>query len=298
MLFNTLGSVGWLFGYVIGSQLVFIIKSGLMASGLSAVEAFRLAVGGLIAVATVLGSLQILVADEKRYGTGKSSPIALWPALKMAFKNRTFVLFTLTSQVYNWSDGLFQSGMIYIVTIICGLSDSMMLAFGGTIAGLSVLLYPLVNIAAAKTGKKFLYSLALVLMTFIMPIFAFLDRIPIPISTLSWIMVGLVTIPCAITAIVPGAISNEIVREDCLRTGMAKEASFGAANGLICSIPGGFVGLIMPSLLLLGKSQANPTGVRAVALASAACSIAAFVMLRFLFNEKKLQDSLAAHGYR
>ncbi|MDP3180120.1 MAG: MFS transporter, partial [Spirochaetaceae bacterium] len=253
---------------------------------------------GMIAAATVLATLQIWVVDEKRYGTGRSSTVALGPALKMAFKNRGFVLFALTNQVYFWSDNLFTSGMIYFITIICGLSDSMMLAFGGTIAGLGLLLYPLVNVAAARTGKKFLYSLALVMMTLLMPVFAFADKIPIPISTLSWIMVGLVAIPCSITGIIPGAISTEIVREDCLRTGVAKEASFGAANGLICAIPGGFVGLIMPSLLLLGKSQANPTGVRAIALASAACSIAALVMLRLLFDEKKLQASLAAHGYR
>jgi glycoside/pentoside/hexuronide:cation symporter, GPH family len=297
MLFSTFSAIGWVIGYIIGSQLVFMIKDALMAAGMSAVDAFRLTVGGMIAVSTVLALTQILVVDEKRYGTGRSSTVPLLPALTMAFKNRTFVLYTLTLQVYYWSDGLFQAGLVYFVTIIFGLSDSMMVLFGGAIAALSFLVYPLVNVTAARTGKKFLFSLALVVMTCIMMIFAWGDRVPIPPGTLAWIVVGLLSIPGAITGIIPGAINNEIIREDCLRTGMAKEASFGAASGLITAIPSGFVGLIMPSLLLLGKSQANPTGVRAVAIASAVCTVAAFVMLRLLYNEKRVQESLKKHGY-
>jgi glycoside/pentoside/hexuronide:cation symporter, GPH family len=298
MLFTTFSAIGWVFGYIIGSQAVFMVKDALMAGGMSAVDAFRTTVGALIAVSTLVGVAQILVVDEKRYGNAKSSTVPLLPALKMAFKNRTFVLYTLTTQVYYWSDGFFQAGLIYFVTIIFGLSDSMMLAFGATIAVLNFAIYPLVNIAAKRVGKKFLFSAALVFMTFIMLVFAFADFAPVAPGILAWILVGLVAVPGAVTAIIPGAINYEIIREDCLRTGEAKEASFGAASGIITAIPAGLVSLVMPSLLLLGKSQANPTGVRAVALASAVCTVAAFAMLRLLYDEKRIQASLKSRGYK
>jgi len=111
------------------------------------------------------------------------------------------------------------------------------------------------------------------------------------------VLVALIAIPGAITGIIPGAINNEIVREDCLRTAEPKEASFGAAAGLITAIPSGFVSLILPSILLLGRSVEHPTGVRWVAITSSVCNIAALLLLYFLYDEKKTLRSLKAFGY-
>lgn len=298
MRFSTFNAIGWVLGYIIGSQLIFMIKDAFVSAGMSPVDAFRLTVGGLIAVSTVFLLLQIIIVDEKRYGTGKSSTVALMPALKLTFKNRTFVLFTLTNQVYFWGDGFFQTGLLYFVTIIFGLSEAMLFPFGATLLGIAFVIYPLVPVIAKRTGNKLLYQIALVIMFAVMLIFAWADKVPVSANILPWLMVAVLAIPSAITGIIPGAISNEIVREDCLRTGLAKEASFNAASGLITAIPGGFVGLIMPSLLLLGKSRANPLGVRTVAMVSAGCMLAALIMLQFFYNEKKLKSSLKEHGYR
>jgi len=297
MKFNTFSSIGWVFGFIIGSQAVYLIKDGLIGTGMSPVEAFRLTLGGLIVLSTILVALQVWVVDERRYGTGKSSHVDVWTALKMTFSNRTFVLYTLTNQVYFWGDGLFQAGLVYFVTIIFGYSDSMMVAFGGTILGLSFIIYPFVMVMARWTGKKNLYLIALLAMTGIMLALGFADLLPIPVTISSWIIVALIALPGAITGIIPGAINYEIIREDCLRTGEAKEASFGAAAGLITAIPSGFVGLIMPSILLLGRSAENSTGVRWVAIISAICMAGAFVMLYFLYDEKKILGSLKKYGY-
>jgi GPH family glycoside/pentoside/hexuronide:cation symporter len=297
MRFNTFSSIGWVFGFIIGSQAVFLIKDGLMGTGMSAVEAFRVTVGSLIALSTILAGLQVWVVDERRFGTGKSSQVNVWEALKLTFSNKTFVLYTLTNQVYFWGDGLFQGGLVYFVTVIFGYSDSMMVAFGGTILGLSFIIYPFVSTMAKWTGKKRLYMIALLWMAVIMIALGFADKLPFPVTVTSWIIVAFIAIPGAITGIIPGAINYEIIREDCMRTGEAKEASFGAAAGLITAIPAGFVNLIMPSILLLGRSAENPTGVRTLAVVSAVCMIAAFLLLYFLYGEKKIQSSLKTYGY-
>jgi glycoside/pentoside/hexuronide:cation symporter, GPH family len=298
MRFSTYGAIAWLIAYIIGSQAIFAIKDALMASGMSAVVAFRTTLAGLIGLATLLTGLQILVVDEKRYGSGKSSTVKLFPALKRALTNRTYVIFVLTQQVYFWGDGLFQIGLVYFVTILFGLSDSMMLVFGATMVGISLGLYPLVNLASRKVGKKALFSLALAVMVIVMLTFAFSDKIPIPKGILAWLIVAVAAIPNGITGIVPGAITTEIVREDCIRTGEPNEATFGAAGGLITAIPAGLPGLIAPSMLILGKSAANPAGVRLVAIVSAACMLLSFVMLRAFYDEKRLQASLERHGYK
>jgi glycoside/pentoside/hexuronide:cation symporter, GPH family len=297
MKFNTYSSIGWVIGFIIGSQAVYLIKDALISTGMSPVEAFRITVGGLVAISSILAALQVWVVDEKRYGSGKSSQIHLLKSLKMAFSNKTFVLYTLTNQVYYWADGFFQSGLVYFVTIIFGYSDSMMIAFGAIIMGLAFVIYPFVGTVAKKTGKKNLYMFALVAMTIITFLLGYADKLPFPVKIVSWILVAMIAIPGAITGIIPGAINNEIVREDTLRTGEAKEASFGAAAGLLTAIPSGFVSLILPSLLLLGRSVENPTGVRTVATVSALCNLGALLMLFFLFDEKKLLASLKQHGY-
>lgn len=298
MRFSTFGAIGWVLGYIIGAQLIFMIKDALVTAGMAPVDAFRTTVGGLILISTVFLLLQILVVDEKRYGTGKSSTVALGPALKLTFKNRTFVLYTLANQIYNWGDGLFQTGLLYFVTVIFGLSEAMLFPFGATLLGLAFVIYPLVPMIAKRTGNKLLYMIALVIMFVVMFIFAWADKIPVSAQILPWIIVAIIAIPSAITGIIPGAINNEIIREDCLRTGVAKEASFNAAAGLITAIPSGFVGLIIPSLLLLGRSPENPLGVRTVAMVSAGCMLGALVMLMAFYNEKKLKASLKEYGYQ
>ncbi len=297
MKFNTYNSIGWVFGFIIGSQAIYLIKDALINSGMSPVDAFRLTVGGLILVSTLLVALQIWVVDERRYGSGKTSQVNLWTALKMTFSNKIFVLYTLTCQVYFWGDGLFQAGLVYFVTIIFGYSDSMMVAFGGTILGLSFLIYPFVATMAKRTGKKNLLMIALLIMSVVMIALGFADKLPFPVKITSWVIVAIIALPGAITGIIPGAINNEIVREDCLRTGEAKEANFGAAASLLTAIPSGFVSLIMPSILLLGRSTENPAGVRLVAFISAVCMLAALAMLYFLYDEKKILASLKKFGY-
>jgi hypothetical protein len=53
----------------------------------------------------------------------------------------------------------------------------------------------------------------------------------------------------------------------------------------------------MPSILLLGRSAENPAGVRLMAIISAVCMVAAFLMLYFLYDEKKILTSLKKFGY-
>lgn len=297
MKFNTYNSIGWVFGFIIGSQAIYLIKDALINSGMTPVTAFRLTVGGLIIFSTILVALQIWVVDERRFGSGKTSQVNLWTALKMTFSNKIFVLYTLTCQVYFWGDGLFQAGLVYFVTIIFGYSDSMMVAFGGTILGLSFIIYPFVATMAKRTGKKNLLMIALLIMSVVMIALGFADKLPFPVKITSWVIVAIIALPGAITGIIPGAINNEIVREDCLRTGEAKEANFGAAASLLTAIPSGFVSLIMPSILLLGRSTENPAGVRLMAIISAVCMLAALLMLYFLYDEKKILTSLKKFGY-
>lgn len=82
-----------------------------------------------------------------------------------------------------------------------------------------------------------------------------------------------------------------------VRAGLPNEASYNAAGGLITAIPANLPALVIPSLLILGKSPANHTGVTLVAVVSGVCLAAAVVLIQLVYNEKKITASLKANGY-
>lgn len=297
MYFSTFGSVGWILGYLIGSQIVYLIKDGFAASGMTTLAAFRTTALLLILLGCLLSVFQFAAIDEKRYGRGVSSSVPLWPALKTAFGNRQYVSYILVNQVYAWGDAIFNAGLIYFVTVNYGLKETMMTAFGAALIGISLLLYPLVNIASRRFGKKPVFMVSLVIMTCCMVLFAFPELVPLDKLVVAWIIVGLASIYSAVTGILPGAIINEIIREDCVRTGVPNEASYNAAGGLITAIPGNLPALIIPSLLVLGKSAENHTGVSLVAIVSGACLLTAVFLIQLVYQEKKIVASLREHGY-
>ena len=297
MYFSTFGSAGWILGYLVGSQVVYIVKDAFASSGMTTLDAFRVTAALLIAIGCAISVFQFAVINEKKYGRGTSSTIKLWPALKMAFQNRQYVRYILANQVYGWGDGIFNMGLVYFVTVNYGLPEYMMTVFGAALIGISLLLYPLVNIAARKAGKKRTFLFSLAVMVCCMALFAFPGLVPLPKLAVAWIIVGLASIYSAVTGIIPGAIINEIIREDCVRTGIPNEASYNAAGGLITAIPANLPALFVPSLLLLGRSPDNHLGVTLVAVVSGACLAVAIVLIQFIYNEKKITASLKAHGY-
>lgn len=296
MMFSTLNSLAWVIGFILGSQLVFVIKDGFASTGMTVLDAFRMTVGGLAILSAILMSAPIIAIDEKRFCSGKSSRLNMVAALKKAFTNRTFMLFTVADFTYGMGDMLFQMGLIYFVTILLGLGESMVLTIGVALIGLSILQYPLINMAARRTGKKNIYLMGLILMIFSLLLIATVDKMPLPPEIMVWVIIVVASIPAAITGIIPGSIMTEIIREDALRTSDSSEAIYGAAGSLIRKLPASIPPLIFPSLLVLGKSVENPLGVRMVALVGAAFMTVA-VLLLLLYNEKGVVRSLKAHGY-
>jgi glycoside/pentoside/hexuronide:cation symporter, GPH family len=244
MLFSTMNSLGWAIGFIFGSQLVYVIKDSFYSTGMSAMEAFRITVGGLAALSALLMIAPILVVDEKRYCQGKVSKVNMMASLKKAFTNKTFVLFQLADLTYGLGDMLFQMGLIYFVTILLDIPESMVLTLGVALIALSFCQYPFINMATKRIGKKTIYTFGLIIMIFSLFLIAAVDLMPLPSSIMVWIVIVVASIPSAITGIIPGSIAAEIIREDSVRTGNPSEATYGAAASLIRKFP---AGMKMPS---------------------------------------------------
>lgn len=296
MYFSIFGSVGWVIGYLIGSQAVLLIKNAFVSTGMTVTQAFHITVGILITIGCLISIFQFVVLDEKRYGEPQKISVNLWQSLKTILKHKDFVVWTFISIVYSWGDVIFNTGLVYYVTVNYQINENMMIVFGGVLIGISLILYPLVNKTVSKFGKKRPMMGTLLLMALCMVAFAFPGVIPLPKMIVVWIIVVLVSIYSAYSGVIPGAIGNEIIREGCIRTGIGSEATYTAANSIISVIPASIPALVIPSVLLLGKTEANHVGVTVLALIGGALMVTSFFLYLFFYHEGRIVKSLKDHG--
>jgi Na+/melibiose symporter-like transporter len=159
---------------------------------------------------------------------------------------------------------------------------------------MSFLWYLFVNIIAAKgISKKKMTVFAYILQAAVYVMIFFAGRIPhMPNMVWAWIIIVMMSVVAAVTGIVPGAITADIIRADAIRTGVHKEASFYGATSVFMKIPLALPPLIVPSLLLLGRSVANSTGVRLIALVAFVLTFISTAVL-FIYNEKRTIETLS-----
>ena len=293
MLLCTVTSVTWAFGFLLGAQLIFALKDMLQQSfGMTPLAAFRTVVGFYGVLAFLLLSLPLIFVDEKRFCAGQVSTESPIQSIIKAFSNRDFVIFTASNTIYSMADLILQLGIVYYITVLLGLKESWVAILGGIGFGLSFLWYVFVNLIAARVSKKKMVVFAFILQAIIYILIALAGKLPGSLMVLACVIIALESVVAAVTGIVPGAINADIIRADAIRTGVHREASFGGAASFFMKIPLALPPLVFPSLLLLGRSAQNSTGVRLTALVGFVLMVASIAVL-FLYNEKRTLETLA-----
>ena len=297
MYFSIFGSVGWIIGYLLGSQVVYLIKNTFTESGISVTTAFQITVGMLIGIGAIISTFQFLFLDDKRYGDNRNISVNVWKSMKLILKDKDYMLWIMISIVYFWGDAIFNAGLVYYVTVNYKFSENLMTLFGGILIVASLILYSVVNRIVLKHGQKKPFAGTLFIMAIGMVLFAFPDLTTLPRVAIVTIIMVFLSIYSAFSGIIPGAIGNEIIKEGCMRRGVVNEATYGATGGLLTYIPGSLPALIIPSILLLGKTQQNHTGVTLLALICGIIMVAAALLLIFFYHEKRIVASLKQYGY-
>lgn len=294
-LMATMQSITWAVGFALGNA-IFPIKDALQSVGMTPLAAFRSVVIGLIAVGALAMLLPPLFIDERRWCKGHVSRDKPLENIAKAFKNRDWLMFQGASIVYGLGDRMLQLGMVYFITILLGLGESWVFTLGIAIFGVSFLWYPLVNIFAPKVGKKRLLIAGFVLQGIS---FALITVAGATSCLSGWpltiVIVLIQSVIGAITGILPSSINADILRADAIRSGEHKEATFAGASGLLAWLPGNLLGLLFPSLLLLGRSVENPAGVRLISGIAIGFMALALVFM-VLYNERRTMETLREGG--
>ena len=293
----TLNSVFWFAGFLVVSTAG-AIWGGLENSlGIDRGTAMRWTFAGIAALGWVGLLVPAFFLDETRYRirglVTHPERQKLLPAFAKVFRNRDFDFFLLSNTLYTIATYIFESGLIYYITVLARMKPAAQGPITYVVGGLTFASYPLMNIYSKKWGKKTVLRIGFLLFALMFGALVILGVPYIPI----WLALGLVMIfapvPQSIFGALPGAITADCAAWDRARTGEDSSAMYVAVNGFVHKLGATLATLVFTSLLLLGKDVGDDLGIRIAALAGGILSVLGLVAMHF-YNEKRIMSYVKA----
>lgn len=280
-------SVGYVFGIGIASN-AFNLTKYLQDQGVdSKIHALQITVLVLAVLAGICMLITVLVIDEKKYCTSVPSSVSLRIALGQTLRNKNFLLFIVADFSYFISVTLITSGLMYFVTVLLQLEESIGNKLMITMVLVSFIFYPVTNWAAKKNGKKKVILISLVLLGIIFLGIFLLGKFPFSRIGQIYALIIFAAIPLASLNILPNALLAEIIEKDSNDTKQNKEAIYFAVRYFFVKIAQ-TIGIALFSMFLLyGKDVGNDFGVRLNGLLGCGlCLVAAVIFSKFKENKK------------
>lgn len=275
-------SVGYVFGIGIASNAFNLADLLQDSYGISKLHALQLTVLGLSFLAAVAMYVTVYAIDEKKYCRAVASSISLKTALRQTLRNVNFLFFIVADFSYFISVTLITAGLMYFVTVLLQLHESIGNKLMITMVLVSFIFYPVTNWAAKRIGKKKIVLLSLVLLGIVFLCIYLLGRFSLPPEGQIYTLVIVTAIPLASLNILPNAILAEVIEKDKEETGQNKEAIYFAVRYFFVKIAQ-TVGIALFSMFLLyGKDVGNDFGIRLNGLLGCGlCVLAALIFSRF-----------------
>ena len=226
--------------------------------------------------------------DERKYVTSsvKTTKQKVIPSLRRVLKNRSFRSYLLTNLGYNVANRIFETGLVYYVTVLA-LQDAGVSGMLTTVIGVVTLLcYPLINRLAKTKGRKPVLKVSLLLLVISFALISVLGLGGINPYIFFGLLVLLLPFASAGFGILPHVITSDCAQYDREMTGEDSAGMYIAANGFISKVGGSVALIIFTSLLLLGKDVGNDLGIRiAILFAAVVLIFASFALKKY--DEKR-----------
>ena len=289
--------------FVIASALIFLtstVKGILMADGFSEIASLRIPFAVFAVLGLICALVPIFTISEHRYVRPKPSHVPLWASLKATFSYRNYTIMTIGYLVMWMAFSFFNATLVYYVENLLGLPSAWVTVVAGISIIVAVATYPLLNLLAARIGKKKLLLGACT--TYIVVYFAIYSLAPYLSGNSSRVMavaIGLaIAFPISITNIIPSSIFADLAQVDTILTGEHRSAMFMAARNFIEKLAEAGILLVIPSVILLGSTDGNATsfGIRLTALI-ATITIAIALICYTQYNEREVMDVIASASH-
>jgi len=233
--------------------------------------------------------IPVLAIDERRYLVNKKpSHLPILQAIQKTFGQRNFKYYLISDFSYYMALSIISSGLLFFVTVLLRLPESMGGLLMLTMVLGSLVFYPLINYISKKRGKKALVLFSFALLSLIFIAIYFLGKFPFSPKVQVYTLVLFAAFPLAALGILPNAILAEIAEHDTEVTGENREGMFFAVKFLFVKL-GQTLGIALFAFLTIyGEDPGHDLGLRLNGLFGfVLCIIAFIVFTRFRERREK-----------
>lgn len=284
---GTFSSSFWFVGFLIVSfstGLWELIEVNLHVSRLQSIQITFCILGVL---GTVLMLIPAYFIKESNYADIKVANIGIKESAKVVASNKNYRFFFLANTVYSVATFIFETGLIYYITVLALQKESVQGPLTTVIGAMTLACYPIINIIAKKKGKKpvMIIGFGLFALSFVVITCLGLG------GTDPWILLSLVVLLSpfsqAAFGILPGVITADCAAQDLHRTKVDKSGMYIAATGFSQKLGGSIATIIFTSLLLFGKDVGDDLGIRLATVFGAILACAGLLFMKF-YNEQEI----------
>jgi len=279
---STWQSLGYVFGIGFASNAFNVADLLQQQFALTRLASLQYTVIIIAALAAVCMAVPAWLINEKKYSVSSPSTVSLRLALRQTLTNKNFLLFIVADFSYFIGVTIITSGLLYFVTVLLGLPESIGNKLMITMILVSFIFYPVVNHLAARIGKKPIVIVSLLILALVFAGIYFLGKPDIGARAQIYSLIMVAAIPVASLNILPVAILAEIIEKDSRQTGSNKEAIYFAVRYFFVKIAQTVGIAVFAMLLIYGKDVGHDLGIRLNGiLGFVLCTLAAIIFTAF-----------------
>lgn len=280
---STLLSLAFVIGIIISSQTPYLaawLETWFHWMGKQ--QSLQWAIFIQVSFGTLFLMIPILTVNEQKLLNSQPTTLNFGPALRQIVTDRNFQIFILADFAYFVSLTIVSSSMLYVLTVLLGLEESLGGAVMGLLVVVSLLFYPTVGGLVKRFGKKPLVVASLFIQGLLLFCIYFFGRLSLDPHVQIFGFAALAAIPAAYLSILPYAIIANLAKRDTDKTGQQKEAMYFAARNFSTKL-GQTVGIMIFAILtIFGKDPGDDIGIRLSAIfGGMLCVIAGIFFIGF-----------------
>jgi GPH family glycoside/pentoside/hexuronide:cation symporter len=290
----TMQAVFSLLGVVIVMIGGYVLWGALESSGMDKSSALQIAIVIMGFIGLIFCYLSIIPINEKRYCASVPSEVGLIDSIKLTFSNRPFILYLFGTICLWFALNTVSQTATYYVTVLLHRPETFATIVFGSVFGVALIFFPIINIASRYITKKLIMVIGLAVFAVFASLLYFLgtETLLLPPVYQAFLIFSFIGIPVSVLLLIPNAMISDLAEYDAINTGSKREAMYFGAQGLLQKINLGISTLILGFLFSsFGKDLAKPMGVKLSGpIAGVVCIIG--IVLFILYPEKKIMHTL------
>jgi GPH family glycoside/pentoside/hexuronide:cation symporter len=254
------------------------------------IEHYNFAVMAIVMglIALVFFYMPVLFIRETPWSPAKAVDLSLKEAIRLCIANRPFVFYAAAFAIcIMMAIAIISAAVPFIVTVLMGVGEEWAGYALGIMTGVAMLSFPVVNLLAARLGKKVVFGGSMLVMFVLAMGLGAFELSPLGPFEHGLLIFALMGIPVASFLVLHHAILADVIDHDESISGFRREAIYYGVQGFVQKTGIGVSALILTGLLdFFGKTPAEPLGVTLAGPAAGLLALVGFfVFLKYPFQK-------------